>query len=108
MNTMTKREYALLTQLQAILDDGVEQQLNRGRNYQRIFTLVGGITVLAAFYLAKFQIISGELGVMMAVIAGLALGMAGYIRIVRRVLSFIVPHLDKESIKTRLETLRQN
>jgi len=104
---MNKREYALLTQLQSVLDDGIEQQLNKGKKYQRMFTLAGGLLVLATFYLATFRIISGELGVLIAVVAGLAIGMGGYIGIVRQILPFIVPHLNQESIRARLKSLEQ-
>lgn len=108
MNKRNKREYELLTQLQSVLDYGVERELSRGRKYQRIFTTIGGILVLAGFYLVQFRIISGEVGVMMAAVAGVAIGMAGYIAIVRRILPFIAPHLNEASIKARLKAIEQD
>jgi len=108
MNRTNSREYALLQQLQAVLDHGVEQQLLKGKKYQRILTFVGGILVLAAFYLTRFKLISSDLGVVMAVVAGLTIGMGGYIRIVGRILPFIVPHLNGDSIKKRLSSIEQS
>jgi hypothetical protein len=108
MNKKNKREYALLIQLRSVLDYGVKRELSRGRKYQRILSAVGGILVLAGFYLVRFRIISGELGVMMAAVAGLAIGLAGYIAIVRRILPFIAPHLNEASIKARLQAIEQD
>ena len=104
---MKKSERALLTQLNSLLSNQ-DAELQKGKKYQYILSLVGGAMVLSGFYLVSYGIISGEVGVALAATGGAIIGMAGYIRIVRGVLPVISPHLNGDSIRECLNAAAQD